>query len=384
MIKYYWILLFIITVGCTSPRPFLSTLEHTDNALLKRVFEKPEMYELQIIYSEIVRKPNGIVEFKDHTYHLNDSMYFYPASTVKLPVAILALEKLNELKENKGLQISKETPYSVAGDSIFYTIKNDVEAIFAVSDNDAFNRLYEFLGSDEINSKLRTKGLSPLRISHRLSTEDAFSSETKAISFYEYTDDTNALITLPNTQNSEVEELELKEMKKGIGYFQNDTLINAPFDFSLKNYFPLSVQHNVMKQLFFPDNYNVTSRFNLAKEDRKFLIKAMSQVPREAGYNVEEYYDSYGKFFMFGDSKQPIPKHVNIYNKVGYAYGTLTETAYIQDKSHHVEFILSATILVNKNQIFNDNVYEYDAIGIPFFAELGRTIYAHILEQNSK
>jgi len=110
----------------------------------------------------------------------------------------------------------------------------------------------------------------------------------------------------------------------------------------------------------------------------------MSQVPREAGYNVEEYYDSYGKFFMFGDSKQPIPKHVNIYNKVGYAYGTLTETAYIQDKSHHVEFILSATILVNKNQIFNDNVYEYDAIGIPFFAELGRTIYAHILEQNSK
>ncbi len=41
---------------------------------------------------------------------------------------------------------------------------------------------------------------------------------------------------------------------------------------------------------------------------------------------------SYGKFIIFGDSKKQIPDNIKIYNKVGYAYGTLTETAYITDK----------------------------------------------------
>jgi len=37
--------------------------------------------------------------------------------------------------------------------------------------------------------------------------------------------------------------------------------------------------------------------------------------------------------------------------------------------------MVSATLLVNKDEIFNDNVYEYDEIGFPFLAELGRQLY---------
>ncbi len=40
----------------------------------------------------------GNLQFTDHYFNVSDSSYFYPASTVKLPVAILALQKLNELK----------------------------------------------------------------------------------------------------------------------------------------------------------------------------------------------------------------------------------------------------------------------------------------------
>lgn len=383
MKKYYWIIVCGLCFGCSVPKPFFTKLEQTDSDLLNTIFGAPSEYNLQIIYSEIIRKPDGSVEFTDHFYHVDDSLYFYPASTVKLPVAILALEKLKELRENENIEIFKKTNYKIEGDSLLHSIKNDVEAIFAVSDNEAFNRLFEFLGPDEINSKLRAKGLSPVRISHRLSTDDAFNLETKPVTF-EVNNVNSTSFTLPVSHNSEIKRLELKEIKKGIGYFENDSLIKAPFDFSLKNYFPLSVQHNLMKRLFFPENFSVNSRFDLDPEDRNFLFMAMSQLPKNAGYDEEEYYDSYGKFFMYGDSKQSIPDNVMIYNKVGYAYGTLTETAYIKDESHNVEFILSATLLVNKNQIFNDNVYEYDTIGIPFFAELGRTIYAHELEQNRK
>ena len=71
-----------------------------------------------------------------------------------------------------------------------------------------------------------------------------------------------------------------------------------------------------------------------------------------------------------------------IYNKVGYAFGTLTETAFIEDSKNNIRFFLSATILVNKNEIFNDDIYEYDTVGIPFLAELGRAFYE--LEMNRK
>jgi hypothetical protein len=66
--------------------------------------------------------------------------------------------------------------------------------------------------------------------------------------------------------------------------------------------------------------------------------------------------------------------NVRIFNKVGDAYGTLTETAYIQDRASAIEFLLTATVHVNENQIFNDNIYEYDSIGFPFMAGLGRAI----------
>ena len=48
---------------------------------------------------------------------------------------------------------------------------------------------------------------------------------------------------------------------------------------------------------------------------------------------------------------------------------------YIVDEKNQIEFILTATILVNKDGIFNDDKYEYDEIGIPFLAALGREFY---------
>jgi hypothetical protein len=104
-------------------------------------------------------------------------------------------------------------------------------------------------------------------------------------------------------------------------------------------------------------------------------MDAMKTLPREAGYGEDEYYDSYCKFFMYGDSRDRIPPHVQIYNKVGFAFGTLTDCAYIHDMRTGVEFLLTCTLLVNENKIFNDDIYEYQETGIPFLAALGRALY---------
>ena len=110
----------------------------------------------------------------------------------------------------------------------------------------------------------------------------------------------------------------------------------------------------------------------------------MSMLPRECPhpqYDPKKYYDSYVKFFLFGDSKAPMPDSVRIFNKVGLAYGYVTDNAYIVDFERGVEFLLTAVVLVNENGIFNDGAYEYDEVGLPFLAELGRVIYAYELER---
>ena len=110
---------------------------------------------VQIIYTEINRGADGTPTLKKHYFNRNDAAYFYPASTVKLPVALLALQKLNELGIsglNKNTTMITEANYS--GQTPVYndpntadgkpTIAQYVKKILLVSDNDAYNRLYEW------------------------------------------------------------------------------------------------------------------------------------------------------------------------------------------------------------------------------------------------
>ena len=73
---------------------------------------------------------------------------------------------------------------------------------------------------------------------------------------------------------------------------------------------------------------------------------------------------------------------MRIFNKVGLAYGYLTDNAYIVDFERGVEFLLTATVLVNENGIFNDEKYEYDEVGLPFLAAVGRVLYDYELTRD--
>ncbi len=105
----------------------------------------------------------------------------------------------------------------------------------------------------------------------------------------------------------------------------------------------------------------------------------MSMYPRESKfpkYSEKDYKDSYKKYFIYGDKSTRIESDsVKIYNVVGQAYGFLSDIAYITDTKNNIEFMLSAVIYLNKDEVLNDGVYEYDTIGFPFLAELGRLVY---------
>ncbi|MFS4417823.1 serine hydrolase [Maribacter sp. 2307ULW6-5] len=338
----------------------------SEDPAIRAVMDDPGPYEVQIRYTRIDRRNDSII-FTDHDFQVNDQQYFYPASTVKFPIAVLALERLHQTDT-----LNHNTRYYVEGDTLESTVAKDVLEIFAVSDNLANNRLVELLGQDAINQGLANKGVGPVRISHRLGQH---SDDLRTKPWIVYLNDSTTSPTQP-TVNTAPKPLEMEGVLKGRGYMEDDGLQEGAFNFSLKNHYPIATQHEVLKRVIFPEQFPQEQRFQLSEAQRKLLLDAMRILPRNAGYDANTYYDAYCKFFMFGDSKAPMPEQVEIYNKVGFAYGTLTDCAYIKDKENKVDFLLTATILVNANGIFNDNQYEYDTVGIPFLAALGREIHA--------
>ena len=162
-------LLIILFVNCTNSKTKnpLETVLTSQLEKIQKVMDDLNKYEVQILYTEVTRNIDNSISFIDYSFQVNDSIYFYPASSVKFPIAILALEKMNE--ENT---FNRNSKFYIEGDSIETTFAKEIEKIFAVSENEAFNRLFEYLGKDDINIRLKSKGLKA-RISHRLSTENS-------------------------------------------------------------------------------------------------------------------------------------------------------------------------------------------------------------------
>lgn len=367
-----------------------------NNPLFNGVMANKNAHRIQIVYTEINRDAKNNPTFKTHTYNLNHNLYFYPASTVKMPTAFLALQKLNELKI-KGLNRNSTMltdsawlkQYAVANDSTAENYKPSIahyiKQVFMVSDNEANNRLYEFLGQEYLNKSLAKLGYKEAQVLHRLgvSYPEEVNRHTNPIRFVDKNE--------KNIYNQAPQISKLKYIKRkdflGKAYYKNDSLINQPFDFSIKNRLYLDDLNDMMLSVIFPEAFPAKKRFNLSKEDYRFLLQYMSQMPTESSfpkYDTAEYYDGYCKFLMYGSEKVKIPKNIRIFNKVGDAYGFLTDIAYIVDFEKNIEFALSATIYVNADETFNDDKYEYEKVGYPFMKDLGKVIYDYELTRERK
>jgi len=117
------------------------------------------------------------------------------------------------------------------------------------------------------------------------------------------------------------------------------------------------------------------------------LYQYMSQYPAETkypSYDTLVNRDAYCKFLYWGSDTGRLPKDIRIFNKVGDAYGFLTDVSYFVDFNKKIEFMLSATIYCNKDGILSDDKYDYDKVGYPFMKQLGRMIYQYELKRKKK
>ena len=360
------------------------------------VLARADEHRLQILYTQVDRDTANRPTFRSHGYRLTNDRYFYPASAIKLPAPALALEKLNDLAvpgltRDTPLRIEAGTPAQTAVEADASTaegrptIAHYIKKLFLVSDNDAFNRLYEFLGQRAVNERLWEMGFTDARILRRLEVGIDPAENRITNPFVFFGADGREVYRQPLARHPERWRVEMADVRQGSGHIRDGRLVNEPMDFSHSNYLSVESLQAILRAILFAEAVPDEQRFRLSDDDHRFLYRCMSMLPRESAEPAypdrETHYDSYVKFFLFGDSREPIPGHIRIFNKVGGAYGYLIDNAYVVDFEAGLEFLLTAVIQVNANRVYNDDAYEYQEVGHPFLARLGEAVYRHELRR---
>lgn len=389
-----------VTIGYSQPRThslLTNLFAKNRNPVFQEVIRHSETYRLQIIYTQIDRDRNNVPSFTNYYFHVDSTAYFNPASTVKLPLALLSLEKLNQLKipeVNKFTAMQFDSAFrnqtkewtDNTSETGFPSIAHFIKKAFLVSDNDAYSRMYEFVGQENTNRSMHAKGYADTRITHRfvrMSPDE--NRHTNPVRFIR--PNGQLIYSQPAAYNQD--KFDFRRIDKiGKGYLTaRDSLVNEPFDFTTRNKYPLEAFQKTLQSALFPQSVPANQRFELTDNDYSFLYQYLSQFPGETNYpkyDAEQYYDTYVKFFFQDSLHHKLPEGVRVFNKVGWAYGFMTDASYVADFKNKVEYLLSATIYVNKDEVLNDNKYEYESVAHPFLYQLGQTIYQHELKRKRK
>ncbi len=367
----------------------LDSLLHTIPLYRDSIAPREAEFELQILF----RPLTGPDSNRTYRYGVDPDRYFYPASTVKLPVAALALQHLRELGV-LGLDVdtplevdSTRPPQSVSRERVGMpgtaaTVRGHVRDIALVSSNEAYNRLYEWLGPRYVNTELHRRGYTSARIVHRLSAPGFDTTENRYLPPVRFrASGTGGVLWSRGQAFAKTPyAIPLTGEQKGRAYLDaNDSLVLAPFDFAAKNFLSVEDLADLIQAVVLPETVDSLRRFDLAESDRRLFVGALTGYPRDSENPLHrELPDGYVKFFLYGGAGERRADGVRVINKVGDAYGTLTDAAVIVDPVSGGSFVLVATVNVNRNGVYNDGVYGYEGIGFPFLKGLGEVMLEYV------
>ena len=396
---FYIILLLVVkanSINAQWPAPFNAILPSIQDSVAKKVLASPNTYRLQLVYTQIDRDQNGIPRFTNHTLYADADYYFNPASMVKMPLAFLAIEKLYELNQpgvNKYTTMQFDSNYqrqvAMYADSSAQnkkpSIAHFVKRAFLISENDPYNRLYQFMGQGPTNQKLLAKGYTSSKITKQfMGYTDDQNRHTNGIQFMD--EKGLPILKLDPQYNKDSFQFGAPILIGDAHWNSKDQVVNAPFDFTRHNNISLEDMQKMLQSIIFPASVPKQNRFNMTEADRLFLLQYLSQYPSETNYpkyDSAHFYDSYVKFF-FQDSTHSMPKHIRVFNKVGWAYGFLTDVSYVLDTKNNIDYMLSATLYVNSDGVVNDSKYDEETVGFPFLNKIGTAFYEYELKRPRK
>jgi len=367
------------------------------NSTLQPLIEKKDKFRTQIIYSRISKDSKGEIVLTHYSFNANEKSYFYPASLVKLPLSIFAIEKMNDLKSlgvSLDSKLSIDSNYTcqkgvtedLLSNNLIPSIKNYITKALIVSDNESYNRLFEFVSPEYCYERLNQIGFTNGRIISRFSSCD--STENRHTNSFKFYNDSNELIySQPPAYFSKKITPPFSNMKIGNAHYSKGKTINSPKDFSKSNCFPLKYMHDLLIELIYPSLNSM--EFSITESDREYLLKCLSSSPQESEIIPIVTNPAYNEFMTnylyYGAQKNVIRNpNLKVYNIVGQSYGFLSDISYFHDTQNNVEFFLSAVIYTNSSDVVGNGGYQYETVGFPFLRDLGNTIYNFELKNKSK
>jgi hypothetical protein len=376
--------------------PLLTQIFSQGSSAFFDVLSNPEKYKYQIIYTRINRNNKGRPLLENHYFNYNRNQFLYPASLVKLPLCLLALQKAKGLQKygvNLNTPMLTDTADYCQTPAFWDSTQPElrpcldayIKKMMLVSDNDGYNRVYEFLGYDYIRETLTKRGLGDMRIVQRFSAACDEMSNLRTNPVYFLSGKDTIYKQSPFVAETRIHN-PLGEVFMGKEYYDpSGYLFPFPRSFYYNNFVALEDMQKVLTSIFFPATLPGSRRFDVDDKDLFMLKKYMGMWPRESTFPAYPWPDNYKKYFMIGDGAAlPEGSDIRIFNVVGRAYGVLADCAYIVDFKNKTEFMLSAIMYCNEDEILNDDTYEYYSAGLPFLGELGRLIYSYELNRKRK
>ena len=151
-------------------------------------------------------------------------------------------------------------------------IAHFIKRALLISENDPYNRLYQFVSQQGANKKLTEKGYSSARITRQfMGYTDEQNRHTNGVAFINASGrEIHYQLPAYNTDSFSFP----PPIRIGIGHInRNDDLVQGPFDFTRHNNISLEDMQRMLQAIIEPASVPAASRFNISPADRFFLLK---------------------------------------------------------------------------------------------------------------
>ncbi|QOI99221.1 MAG: serine hydrolase [Phycisphaeraceae bacterium] len=320
------------------------------------VMASPERHRVQVLLTVLSGPARGRYAFRP------DAEYFYPASTIKVCACAAALMMIDRLGR-AGLVPGGTSTRAAYPDGTRTTVHDLILRSCAISDNDAFNRLFDLAGHEALNLAMWGLGLRSCVLNHHVGDRPAGAEarRTPRVTLGEGPDaleihERRSALT-PRTRG-------VPGLLVGRARIEGGRAADGPFDMSAKNRLSLGDLHRLVLMIAEP---SAEPGLTLSPASRRLLIDAMTRFPRQCP-GGDTLPDGWAKFAWAGAVRAS--EGATATGKSGRAYGFTTENTILRAPGKPT-LALTATIDTNENGVVGDDVYEYETIASPFLADLG-------------
>lgn len=374
--------------AASKPDPLVAQLLAGGSAALKSVMAAPEKYRFQVLYTPVSEgtKP-ALVR---HGYRA-DAEYFFPASSMKVPIALAAYERIGVARAEGKPSIWRDAtmrvlPSSGTGEPYVTTLAHETWRALIVSDNASANRLLGLVGHREANETLWSLGLASARIRTGFATgAEIDPAEVSPRIEFSGPDDSGdgavageiparrSNLTLPATRAAGLD--------IGQATIVDGRRVAGPLSFADKNAMSLRELQDALVRIMRPELLPATARAGVAcQDDMGYVRQALGTLPSASGlpgFDRNVVADYQLSPFLRGIERVRARGRFEIYAKVGQAFGFLVANAYVVDKETGRSFFLIASVYANPDETMNDDQYAYTSISFPALADVGEAFTRH-------